>query len=268
MGAPDRSADSQNFLASRRISLHHGGRPHMSPRQRDTAKPICFGAIYGAGPRGLAASAWANYDLVLSESEAEAALRAFLTRYQGLNAWMDHNFIQSNQRGSIAIGQLGRVIEASWEHQHPTDGKYSWPFRDEDEEDIDEEDAQQRQPWRAVLKRTLTCNAPVQGACADAAMLALTWIDAALIEAGILGGPVLFVHDEIVLEVPEADAERAGSLLVDCMTQAFAITFPNAPLTNLVELKIRDAWGSGEPNSYAVAPAEEEKNLSGDGLAL
>jgi DNA polymerase I-like protein with 3'-5' exonuclease and polymerase domains len=53
---------------------------------------------------------------------------------------------------------------------------------------------------------------------------------------------VLFVHDEIVLEVPEADAERAGALLVDTMTRAFATMFPDAPLTGLVELKIQTAW--------------------------
>jgi DNA polymerase-1 len=220
----------------------------VTAQQRDTAKPICFGTIYGAGPRGLAASAWANYGLVLSEPEAETARRAFLARYPGLAAWMDHSFIQSNRLGFIAIGRLGRVIEAPWQHQWQPDGKYVWRLSDADdaEEDIiDEDDTRLRlsSQRRGLLKRTLCCNAPVQGACADSAILALTWIDAVLMEAGIAGGPVLFVHDEIVLEAPEADAERAGSMLVDCMTRAFASTFPNAPLCGLVEVQIRDAWG-------------------------
>jgi DNA polymerase I len=67
----------------------------VTAQQRDTAKPICFGTIYGAGPRGLAASAWANYGLVLSESDAETARRSFLARYPGLAAWMDYSFTQS-----------------------------------------------------------------------------------------------------------------------------------------------------------------------------
>ena len=50
------------------------------------------------------------------------------------------------------------------------------------------------------------------------------------------------MHDEIVLEVPEADTGRAGELLVDCMTRAFATVFPNAPLTKLVKLEVREAW--------------------------
>jgi DNA polymerase-1 len=221
----------------------------VTEQQRAAAKAIVFGTIYGAGKRGLAASAWANYDLVLSEDEAEAARSAFLSRYPDLAAWMDHSFVHSNRQGFITIGRLGRVIEAAWEHQQRIDGRYNWRFPDEDEDigelDDDADEASGRRtplPWRGVLKRTLCCNAPVQGACAEAAMLALILIDAALVEAGIEGGPVLFVHDEIVLEVPEADAERAGVLLTDCMTRAFAATFPNAPLSHLVELKVREAW--------------------------
>jgi site-specific DNA-methyltransferase (adenine-specific) len=222
----------------------------VSKQQRDAAKPIAFGTIYGAGKRGLAASAWANYDMVMSEDDAEAARRAFLARYPDLAAWMDRSYAESNRQGALVAGRLGRVIEASWEHQQRTDGRYNWRFPEEDDDlDIGEEETYRRQPlqWRSVLKRTLCCNAPVQGACADAAMLALTNIDAALSEAGISGGPVLFVHDEIVLEVVDTDAERAGAMLVDAMTQAFATIFPNAPLNGLVEVRIGHAWGSGEP---------------------
>jgi DNA polymerase-1 len=214
----------------------------VSKQQRDAAKPIAFGTIYGAGRRGLAASAWTNYDMVLSEDDAERARQAFLARYPDLAAWMDRSYAQSNQQGAVVAGRLGRVIEVAWERQQRVDGRYNWRFPDEDDTDDLDEEERPPLPWRSVLKRTLCCNAPVQGACADAAMLALTWTDAALIEVGISGGPVLFVHDEIVLEVREADAVHAGALLVEAMTRAFAATFPNAPLAGLVELRIQAAW--------------------------
>ena len=98
-------------------------------------------------------------------------------------------------------------------------------------------------PAQMKLKRTLCVNAPVQGACADASMLALIYVDQAIRDAGIDGGVVLFVHDELVCEVPEADAERTETLMVECMKRAFSETFPLAPLNGLVDTKISTSWG-------------------------
>ena len=74
-------------------------------------------------------------------------------------------------------------------------------------------------------------------------MLALAQIDKALSEFGIAGGPVIWCHDEIVLEVREEDGERAASLLGEVMRLTFERTFPGAPLTNLVEPLIGMSWG-------------------------
>ncbi len=88
-------------------------------------------------------------------------------------------------------------------------------------------------------------------------MRALILVDAALFEAGIDGGPVIFNHDEIVLEVPEADAERARTILVEGMTRAFAATFPDAPLNGLVETKITTAWGPRESHDALLSRSME-----------
>jgi DNA polymerase I-like protein with 3'-5' exonuclease and polymerase domains len=77
-------------------------------------------------------------------------------------------------------------------------------------------------------------------------MLALTAIDQALFDAGIDGGPIAWVHDEILLEVPEADAPRAKELLETAMVDAFEETFPGSRemglLNGLVEAAIGDNW--------------------------
>jgi DNA polymerase I-like protein with 3'-5' exonuclease and polymerase domains len=236
------------------------GKEKVTQEQRSAAKPICFGTIYGAGRRGLMASAWNGYGIVLREDKAEAERLAFLGRYPDLAAWMDMSYAQSNEQGFITVGMLGRVIEAAWETPTLPDRSYNYPWGDDSNEVLDlVDDGEEWQyrplPWRTTLKRTLCCNAPIQGACADAAMRALTLVDAALIKVGIDGGPVIFNHDEIVLEVPEGDAERARTILVESMTRAFAETFPDAPLNGLVETKITTAWGPRESHDATAEAA-------------
>ena len=89
---------------------------------------------------------------------------------------------------------------------------------------------------------TQSCNLPVQGACADASMPALALIDKTLSDRGIAGGPVIFCHDEIVIEVPEEAAEKAAELLEEAMTVAFVTIFPGAPTNGLVTAKPGRSW--------------------------
>jgi DNA polymerase-1 len=227
--------------------------------QRDAAKPICFGTIYGAGRRGLMASAWGGYGVLLPEDKAETDRRAFLARYPDLARWMDRSHEQSNEQGHIAIGRLGRVIEAAWEAPKLPDGSYNYHC-DEDTDDLfdlhddGETELARPLPWKTELKRTLCCNAPIQGACADAAMRALIGVDAALRAAKIDGGVVLFVHDELVIEAPEADADYVKDIVTRAMTRAFSETFPEAPLNGLVETRVATAWGPRDERDTVVEP--------------
>jgi hypothetical protein len=235
---------------------------------RDRAKPINFSMIYGAGAAGLVATAWNNYGIELSLVEAEAARQIFLRRYSTYADWMRLNYAQAAQRGVITIGRLGRVIEAAWEVKTTGNRRggnrvdegeaYSEDWGEEYEEGY-AEDFGEGYGWaQDSLKYTLCCNAPVQGVCADASMLALTKVDAALREAGIAGGPVLFVHDEIVLEVRREAADAVSQILTDCMTAAFAETFPDAPLNEVVTIKVGDSWGS-PPGHAILAPSAAER---------
>lgn len=52
--------------------------------------------------------------------------------------------------------------------------------------------------------------------------------------------PVLFVHDEIVLEVPEADAARAAGCLRGIMVEALAPVLDPAPV--VVEVSVGRTW--------------------------
>ena len=211
--------------------------------QRDAAKPINFGTIYGAGPVGLAASAWNGYGILLTPDEAGAGRQHFLSRYYTFARWMRDHHARCSETGRIEIGCFGRVIEAAWETPEARQRSHLSSRDDDDDDYGDEDDSEFFDEWvngggwaADQLKYTLCCNAPVQGACADVGMLALLLFDAALRREGIDGGPVLFVHDEIVAEVRHRPGGARGRTAEDRMEQAFAAVFPDAPLNGLVEI--------------------------------
>jgi DNA polymerase-1 len=231
---------------------------------RDKAKAINFGIIYGSSAAGLAASAWNNFGIEITIEDAETARQTFLGRYSTYRRWMEMSHALATQNGVLPIGLLGRVIEASWEAKSTTNGASRWhPSSAEDAEDYDADDywddAEEGDgsgdfaadnsygQFQEALRYTLCCNGPIQGSCADASMLALLKVDAALRAAGIEGGPVLWIHDEIVLEVRQEDAERARQILIDTMTAAFAETFPDAPLNGVVETGVGTNWANAKP---------------------
>jgi DNA polymerase-1 len=223
----------------------------VTAEDRERAKPVNFSMIYGSGAAGIMLTAWNNYGVVMTLAEAEQARQAFLQRYTTYANWMRLNHLQCTQRGTIEIGRLGRVIEAAWEAK-AIKSKNGRRWRDEIDDDLDDGHADNPYGWSAgwaedTLKYTLCCNAPIQGACADASMLALLKVDAALRAARIDGGPVLFVHDEIVLEVLAQQAEQARQVLVGGMTAAFAETFRGAALNGVVSAGIGKTWGAAKP---------------------
>jgi len=177
--------------------------------QRQAAKPVNFGSIYGIGPKSLAESAFINYAVEMTEREARSALDRFFDTYRGFDKWRKENYRECKRLGRIRIG-AGRVVEEAWEP-----GGLSLPQ---------------------------CCNLPVQGICADAMLRALIATYGALHAAGVRGGLVACVHDELLLEVHEDDADRAAEILNHTMTKAFVQTFPGTPTTGLVDVSTGRSW--------------------------
>ncbi|MDA0341632.1 MAG: DNA polymerase [Proteobacteria bacterium] len=181
----------------------------VTPNQRQGAKVINFSAVYGAGPQGLAETAWTNYRTVMSEAAAATALQALARSYPGLARHLQACHDRCKASGVLEIFD-GRVVRAEWEG-----GEISYPQ---------------------------SCNLPIQGACADVTMLAMIKLDAATTDHGLGRLLVLPVHDELILEVPEQFADLAGDLLSTAMVEAFTEIFPTAPTLNLVEVKKARTW--------------------------
>lgn len=84
------------------------------------------------------------------------------------------------------------------------------------------------------------CNYPIQGASSEVFLAALARLKPAL--DGLDAKIVLGIHDEIILEVTNQDAEAAGTALVAAMEQGFLEIFPQGPINGLVNLKQGRTW--------------------------
>jgi DNA polymerase I len=195
-----------------------GKRPEdVTDEERRAAKPVNFGAVYGMGPNGLVATAWDEHGIVIGGAEAGEWLGAFAKAFSDFISWRRMHAVKCQMQGRIVIGKnaakgVGRVyplsrLPSGKERLHP-----------------------RLQSSRAGCLRRRS-------------MLALAAIDRLLFEHGD-GGPVAWLHDEIILEVKTEDAERAAELLKRAMTEAFAETFPGAPLNKLVEARIGPNWAT------------------------
>ena len=77
-------------------------------------------------------------------------------------------------------------------------------------------------------------NAGIQGLAADIFKVALVRIDAALEDGGYESRLILQVHDEVLVEVPEAEKDVVGPLVIGIMRDAASLDVP---------LEVNVAWG-------------------------
>ena len=178
--------------------------------QRQAAKAVNFGALYGQQAPGLVEYAFDAFDVVMSEREAQQALDRFTAAYPQLDQWKWDNYHRCKQRGYVLIG-CGRVVKADWEFERR-------------------------------IRFTQACNLPIQGIAADCMLRAIRLVHAQLLAAKIRGGLIATIHDELVAEVAEDDAERARDILQAAMIEAFETTFPGAPSAGVAVATIGHNW--------------------------
>jgi DNA polymerase-1 len=178
---------------------------------RQLAKAIVFGAIYGAGPRRIAQTVYADFGVLWSEDDARAALDIFFTKYAPRGyVWRSRHADLCKQHGIVHIG-CGRVVQADWEPS----GRISFPQ---------------------------ACNLPIQGIAADCMLRAVKLAHDSLTKARVRGGLIATIHDELVAETIEEHAEVARGLLEQAMIDAFETTFSGAPSDGVAKAYIGQSW--------------------------
>ena len=175
---------------------------NVTQEQRNAAKAINFGLIYGMGPKGLMYSAKANYGVEMSLVEAETFKRRYFEAYSGIRAW--HR-------------------KSGWELKY-TNKQRTLCGR--------------RFVWREPPSFTVFVNRQVQGTAADIAKIALGRLPFAL--KGTEAKIIAMIHDEIIIEVPEANAHDAAAILQRTMETAGNEVLKTVPV--VAEARIADNW--------------------------
>lgn len=177
----------------------------MDSMTRRRAKAINFGIIYGISSFGLARQ------LGISPGEAKGYIDRYFERYPGIRTYMELTKQEARARGYV-VSPCGRRC---------------WVPGIADKNGA----------RRAYAERQ-AINAPLQGGAADIIKRAMVRLPAALAAAGLKSRLLLQVHDELLFEAPEAEAEALAALAKRVMESAAVLSVPL-----VVETGIGKTWG-------------------------
>jgi DNA polymerase-1 len=179
----------------------------MDPMVRRQAKAINFGIIYGISGFGLARQ------LGIPQGEAAEYIKTYFKRFPGIRAYMDETKDFAKETGYVKTA-FGRKIHL--------------------------EAIKSKGPAKAFAERQ-AINAPIQGSAADVIKRAMIRMPDALAKAGLTARMLLQVHDELVFECPESEAETLIKVAQDTM-QGAAMPALNLSVPLVVDARAAKNW--------------------------
>jgi DNA polymerase-1 len=176
----------------------------VSKDERRTAKVINFGLIYGMSAFGLA------QNLGIERVTAQAYIDSYFSRYPGVKKFMDETREQARTRGYVetVFGRRLRLPEI-----------------------------QSGSPARRQAAERAAINAPMQGTAADLIKLAMVAVQNWLDERKLQTKLIMQVHDELVLEVPEAELDEVKGKVRELMQNVAKLEVPL-----IVDVGVGENW--------------------------
>jgi DNA polymerase-1 len=165
----------------------------VSADERRTAKVINFGLIYGMSSFGVA------QNLGIERATAQAYIESYFARYPGVKRYMD---------GTRELARGQGYVETAF-------GRRLWLA-----------EIRSGSPARRQAAERAAINAPMQGTAADLIKLAMIavqgWLEREQLESKL----IMQVHDELVLEVPEAELSAVRENVRRLMQDVAALEVP------------------------------------------
>lgn len=154
---------------------------------RSRAKAVNFGIVYGIGAFSLAK------DIGVSRKEAQEYINNYLATFSGVDKYMNHMIELAKERGySETLFNRRRYLPELSSSNHML---------------------------RAFGERVAR-NMPIQGTAADIIKIAMVKVDKRLNDENMKSRLILQVHDELIVEAPEDEAQKALEIVTQEMENA------------------------------------------------
>ncbi len=180
----------------------------VSPELRSAAKAVNFGIMYGIGPHSL------SLDLGIPHAEAKRYIEDYLASYPKIAAYLEDVTQSAAKDGytTTLFGRRRRIPELL------STNKMTQSFG-----------------------RRIAMNSPIQGSSADIMKRAMIAVDRRLKDEAPSARLVMQVHDELIVEADERDAELVSRILVEEMQGAASLSLPL-----LVEAGVGKTWDAAK----------------------
>ena len=166
---------------------------YVNDEMRKRAKAVNFGIVYGISGFSL------SKDIGTTVSEATKYIKNYLMNYPSIDRYLE-DVVRNAEANGYTATIMGR-------RRYIPELKSS------------------KAPLRAFGKR-VAMNAPIQGSAADIMKIAMINADKAIRESGLDASIVMQVHDELIIEVRDDQAEDCKRILKEQMENAIKLSIP------------------------------------------
>ena len=182
-----------DFHAETAAKVFHVAREDVTHEMRRSAKAVNFGIVYGISAFSL------SQDIGVSVAEAKAYMEAYFATFPGVRKYMDEVVEKARAAG---------YVETLFHRRRDLPELKSSNFN-----------------MRSFGER-VALNMPIQGTAADVMKLAMVAVHKRLKAENLQARLVLQVHDELIVECPESEAETVAKLLAEEMENVVRLSVP------------------------------------------
>ena len=183
-------ADFHTVTAAR---VFHVPQDQVTHQMRSRAKAVNFGIVYGISAFSL------SQDIGVTVQEAKEYMDRYFATYTGVKQYMTDVVDKARERG---------YVETLWHRRRALPELKSSNFN-----------------MRSFGER-VALNMPIQGTAADIIKLAMVRVHRRLAAEGLEARLIMQVHDELIVECPEAEASRVEQLLQQEMQGVAELSVP------------------------------------------